>query len=100
MVRMEIQVHVDTRVADSLISECTKEHLFPRVPLQTPEVALHTYTAEPIPVRRVLEVKVKYKNYTGTQTLYVVEGQGPSLLGCEWLRDIRLNLKSFRTVRL
>ena len=29
----------------------------------------------------VLKVDIKYKNYTGTQTFYVVAAQGPSLLG-------------------
>ena len=67
--------------------------------MRSPEVAIHTYTAEPIPVRGVLEVDVKYKNYTGTQTLYVVAGQGPTLLGREWLGDIRLDWRSLGIAR-
>ena len=96
MVRMEL----DTGAAASLISECTKESLFPRAPLQKPEVALRTYPAEPIPVRGVLKVDVRYKNYAGTQTLYVVAGEGSSLLGREWLRDIRLDWRSLRIARV
>ena len=83
MVRTELD-----RGAVSLISERTKECLFLKAPLQSPEVALRMYTVGPIQVMGVLKVDVKYKNYTGTQTVYVVAGQGPSLLGCEWLSDI------------
>ena len=75
------RTEINTGAAVSLISECTKEHLFSRASLQSPEMALHTCNAAPIPVRGVLKVDVKYKNYTGTQTLCAVARQGPSLLG-------------------
>ena len=95
-----VQMELDTGAAVSLISECTKERLFPRAPLQKPVVALRTYTAEPIPVRGVLKVDVKYRNYTGTQTLYVVAGEGPSLLCCGWLRNVQLDWRSLGIARV
>ena len=48
----------------------------------------------------MLKVDVKYKNHTGTQTFYAVAGQVPSLLGHEWLRDIRLDGRSLEIARV
>ena len=45
-----------------------------------------------------MSVRVKYQEYEGPQTLYVVEGCGPSLLGCNWMDDMRLNWQSIRSV--
>jgi hypothetical protein len=41
---------------------------------------------------------VKYEEYEGRQTLHVVEGCGPSLLGRDWMNNIRLNWQSIRSV--
>ena len=43
-------------------------------------------------------VQVKYGEYVGEHTLYVVGGSAPCLLGCDWLHDIRLDLSSIRTL--
>ena len=39
-----VRMELDRGATVSLISEHTKEHLFPRAPLQSREVALRTYT--------------------------------------------------------
>ena len=47
-----------------------------------------------------VQVTVSYGQQGGTFTLYVVKGGGPSLLGRDWLRHIRLDWKTIaRTVR-
>lgn len=38
-------------------------------------------------------VSVNYKNQTSDQSLLVVAGDGPSLLGCDWLSQIKLDWK-------
>ena len=45
-----------------------------------------------------MKVEVKYEGYTGAQTLYVVEGCGPSLFGRDWLNEIRINWQEICTV--
>ena len=70
--------------AVTLISEATQN---PQLPLHPPRVQLRTYTAEPI---HIVRVTVRYKNYSGTHDLVVVRGEGPSLLGRDWLSAIRL----------
>ena len=43
------------------------------------------------PIVGTMKVEVKYEGHTGAQTLYVVEGCGPSLLGRDRLNEIRIN---------
>ena len=91
---VEVPMEVDTGAAVSLISEKTQRCLFPKVKLEKPEVRLNTYTAEAIPVVGVLTVQVKYRDYSGSHALYVVGGNGPTLLGRDWLQHVRLDWHS------
>ena len=84
-----VSMELDTGATVSLISHSTQQRLFADVPLEKSDVQVATYTAEPIPVLRVMKVCVKYGDYCGTQHLYVVPGNGPTLLGRDWLQSIR-----------
>ena len=89
-----VPMELDTGATVSLISHSTQQRLFADVPLEKSDVQLATYTAEPIPVLGVMKVCVKYGDYCGTEHLYVVPGNGPTLLGRDWLQSIRLNWSS------
>ena len=82
-------MEVDTGAAFSLMSEATQKKLFPQVKLQKTTLRLQTYTAETLSVLGTLEVLVNYGNYPGKHTLVVVDGNGPTLFGQDWLMDIR-----------
>ncbi len=58
---------------------------FPKHPLEQSEV---TYLGEPISVIGSVVVKVEYG------PLIIVKGNGPTLLGRNWLKDIRLDWQS------
>ena len=49
-------------------------------------------------VRGAAEVTVKYRDQTAQVTLTVVEGQGASLLGRDWLQHLRLDWRSLNQV--
>ena len=89
-----VPMEVDTGAAVSLIAETTQRRLFPEGVLEKSKVRLNTYTAEPLPVVGVMRVEVRYGGYTGTHDLYVVTGDGPTLLGRDWLKRVRLDWKS------
>lgn len=82
-------MEVDTEAAMSLISEETQKCLLPKVKLQKPGVHINAYTAEAIPVVGVLTVQVKYQDYSGSQALYVVGGNGLRLLGRNRLQHVK-----------
>ena len=93
-----LTMEIDTGAAVSLISQDTKEDLFPSTCLDKSSLILRTYTAETIPVLGQMEVEVKYGGYTGHHKLYVVKGKGPPLLGRNWLQHFRLDWASIRTI--
>ena len=87
----DIPMEVDTGAAVSLISLATKKQLFPQKKLLDSTLVLTTYTGEQMAVVGRMHVKVNYGETTKLLFLYVVEGQGPSLMGREWLNEIRIN---------
>ena len=89
-----LSMEIDTGAAVSVISKQTQERLFPNAHLDKSPLKLSTYTAEAIPVVGQMEVELAYANYTGRHKLYVVGGNGPSLLGCSWLKHLHLNWAS------
>ena len=59
--------------------------------LAEPTVKLQTYTGEPIRVCGTTQVQVKHKEQTATLPLVITEGNGPTLLGRNWLEALRLD---------
>ena len=59
-----------------------------------PHTQLLTYSGEPIPVVGQLEVEVGYEGQLAKLPLVVVEREGPSLFGPDWLSKICLDWKS------
>ena len=74
-----LSMEIDTGAAVSIISEPTQRNLFPIATLQPARIKLRTYTGEPMPV---------------LGEMIVVEGNGPSLFGRNWLQHICLDWKS------
>lgn len=64
---------------------------WPTLDLLHIEVELHSYSGESVPVTGTTEVAVKYGSQTATLPLLVVRGEGPSLLGRNWLNVLELN---------
>ena len=89
-----VRMEVDTGVAVSLISQKTQQRFFPAQTLEKPSVRLTTYTTESISVVGMMQVQVKYRDYEGEHTLYIVQGKGPTLLGRDWLQHVQLDWRS------
>ena len=56
------------------------------------------YTGEPLPVIGELNVQVRYEEQENDLALTVVAGDGPSLLGRDWLQHIKLNWREIKAV--
>lgn len=97
MVKMngrEMQMEVDTGASMSIISDSTYRTLQTAphtAALQKSEVKLTTYTGENVPVLGSVDVTVTYGTQVKELSVLVVQGNGPSLLGRDWLREIRLD---------
>ena len=93
-----VSLEIDTGAAVTIISDNVKKQLFPTTVLDKTDIKLRTYTSKPIPVVGQMSVSVKYGDYQGRHILYVVKGDGPALLGREWLSDIKLDWSSIKAV--
>ena len=55
---------------------------------------LTTYTGEQMAMVGEISVTVRNEQHNHCLTLYVIKGSGPSLLGRDWLYQLRLNFQS------
>ena len=96
----QLSMELDTGAAVSIISQDTKQSLFPDLPLQPCHINLRTYTGEAIQVAGEIKVDVQYGQQTLEQlSLVVVKGGGPLLFGRNWLEHIQLDWSSIKSVR-
>ena len=93
-----VEMEIDTGAAVSIISRENWRALFPRKSLSKASVTLRTYTAQPIALVRQVDVEVHYRSYKGILKLYVVEENGPTLLGQDWSAKIQLDRSSIKAV--
>ena len=56
--------------------------------LKPSSIKLYTYTKESIDVLGFMEATVCHKGQNKTLKLYLVGGEGPSLLGRDWLTEL------------
>ena len=95
--QVDIPMEVDTGASVTLISQTTldklREHA-PTLQLHPSEEKLRTYTGEEIPVMGRVTVKVQHRGQEEQLSLVVVAGEGPSLLGRDWLSKLKLDWKS------
>ena len=91
-------MELDTGAAYTIISEQSRKTHFPELKLRPSSVRLKTYTDEKIDVLGQLHVHVKYGDQDAPLVLLVVGGDGPSLLGRNWLRYIRLDWKKINAI--
>jgi len=78
----------------SVISEATFQCTWDKseTPIFQPSnVKLHTYTGEMITVVGCIQVRVDHNGQSKELQLLVVQGEGPSLLGRDWLWELRLD---------
>ena len=93
-----VNMELDTGASVSLISEATWSTLYSKKKLENTATILRTYTGEKIQPLGSCSVEVKYNNKGATLPLLVIEGNGPNLLGRNWLPYIWIDLKSIHVV--
>ncbi len=96
-----IPMEVDTGSAVSLISQSTLDRYLgsDHYKLQPTRVKLKTYSGEQIRPLGNLTVDVTYNGQSATMDLLVVQQEGPTLLGRDWLQTLRLNWQEIKHLR-
>ena len=93
-----LTMELDTGAAITIVSEKQYKDLFSHLPLKESQVLLKTYSGEQLPVVGDVTVRVQYEQQTQEMELTVVAGEGPSLLGRNWLQHLRLNWRDIIAV--
>ncbi len=89
----------NTGASVSLISEVTYKSLFKDKPIRKSKTKLRTYSRELLKVTGEVTVLVSYGTHQEELLLVVVEGDGPSLFGRNWLHRIQLSWTEVKAVR-
>ena len=84
-------MEINTGASLSLVSSATYKRLWPTKKLCESHVKVRMYSGKPIGVLGSMEGQVQYQNQDITLPLTVVEGDGQSLLGQDWLQHIHLD---------
>ena len=96
---VDLPMELDTGASLSLISEATYKSLLPALTsLSNTSVVLTTYTGEKIPPLGSIDVNVAYQSQEAMLLLLVVAGEGPSLIGRNWLEHIQLNWSDIKLI--
>ena len=98
----DLTMELDTGATLSLISENTYKKIFPveTAPhILNSKAQLKTYTGEVIKVLGAIEVEVTHNEQKKQMNLLVVAGDGPSLLGRDWLSHIRLDWSTLNRIQ-
>ena len=89
----KVSMEVNTGAAVSVISEETRALLFPNIKVNDTSVILTTYTGEQMAVTGEVSVIVTYRQKNHLLTLCVIKGDGPTLLGRDWLYQLNLDIQ-------
>ena len=82
----------------SLVSEATCQRLWPNKRLLPVTTTLKTYSGESLNVRGSLLVGVQHNGQGAKLSLLVVKGDGPSLLGRDWLQQLQIDWQTVNRV--
>ena len=87
-----LSMELDTGAAVSVISESMFHSLLGKsIELQPSTTTLRTYLGRELPILGTAQVEVQYESQQATLPVFVIKGEGTSLLGRNWLKEIKLN---------
>ena len=86
-----LTMEVDTGAAVSIVSQATFEKLWPNRSVAPSTVRLQSYSGESIAVVGSIDMTVQYQQQSAELPLLIVQGDGPTLLGRNWLTHIKLD---------
>ena len=86
-----VVMEVDTGASRTIMSKSVFQSTFGSCNLRTSDVILKTYSGEVVKVIGSMEVEVLHNGKKQKLPLLIVDGAGPSLLGRNWLKNIKLD---------
>ena len=94
-----LKMELDTGASISLISEEQYKQLQDVPTLEKSSVILRTYTGENLSILGSITVVATYNNQTNKLPLLVVKGNGPNLMGRDWLARFQVDWHSIHQLQ-
>ena len=95
----ELSLDVHTGTGLSVLPPATYGHLFSEHPLRLAKLVLQAYNGESLRSQGVLRLPVTINGQQAEADLYMVDCEGPALLGRTWLQQYRLNWTKLAAIR-
>ena len=95
-----VKMELDTGSAVSILPQNQFQKLFPRKKLMKNTTLLKTYTGEKTKPHGIMEVLLKHNGQAENLELFIVDSNGPPLLGRDWLNKIQLDWASIKKISL
>ena len=92
---IHVDMEFDTGESLSILSEKTYQDITQQTdisPLEESQVTFKTYTGEVIKVLGITKVNARYDNQEQRLCIHVVKGEGPDLMGRDWLDHFTVTL--------
>ena len=96
----EIMMEIDTGAAISIMSSTDYSNYLSHVKLLPCKTTLKTYTGEAVETLGEIIVKVTHGNQLKELPLVIVQGQGPTLLGRNWLKVLKLDWQTIKSLNV
>ena len=94
-----LKMELDTGASISLISEEQYKQLQDVPTLEKSSVILRTYTVENLSILESITMVATYNNQTNKLPLLVVKGNGPNLMGRDWLARFQVDWHSIHQLQ-
>lgn len=95
----KVKFELDTGATVTVMGEDTFRNLFPRSRLKHSTLELKTYTGQQMDIVGETSIQVNYEQQQSQElNLVVVKGNGPTLLGRNWLKHFRLDWNGIKSV--
>lgn len=100
--KKQIEMEVDSGCAFTIISEATARLIFDgKLPkLEMVDIALKTWTDSKLQLLGKISLNVCYKDINENLTVYIAQGNGPSLIGRNWFAALKIQLYGINSVRV
>ncbi|XP_052771110.1 uncharacterized protein K02A2.6-like [Mya arenaria] len=95
-----VKMELDTGSGVSVISKRDFQKLFPNKRLLPTKLVLKTYSGEQINPCGIMKCKVTLNEQAEVLDLYVVENENRPLFGREWLKVLKLDWSSIKTLQV
>jgi len=95
-----LQMELDTGASVSLISEQQYKQLHEAPTLERSSVILRMYTGETLSILGSIEVTATCNKQTNRVPLLVIKGNGPNLMGRDWLAKFQLDWQNIYQLNL